>query len=109
MLADGLLALVREIDPSLALNYNKFYIGLARNGSPSNFVLFRPKKDSVRVDLKLERSDEVQGRLEHAGIELMEYDERGGRYRFRLAKGDTEKHKELLLELLRLSFEAFGK
>src|SRR5687768_16179208 len=44
-ITDALLAMVRELNPNLALKYNKFYIGLAVNGQPNNFVVFRPKKD----------------------------------------------------------------
>src|SRR5262249_30314017 len=33
-LADELLGIAREIDPSLELKYNKFYIGLSKQGQP---------------------------------------------------------------------------
>ena len=48
-MADQLLAAVKEFDPNLGPKYNKFYIGLATNGEPTNFVIFRPKKDWLRV------------------------------------------------------------
>jgi hypothetical protein len=43
-LADQLLGIAREIDPSLDLKYNKFYIGLSKGGQPFNFAQFRPPK-----------------------------------------------------------------
>ena len=43
-LADQLLDLLRKFDPTLTLKYNKFYIGLAKNGQPYNFVSFKPKE-----------------------------------------------------------------
>jgi hypothetical protein len=60
---DQLLGIVREIDGGLALKYNKFYIGLARDGQPSNFVVFRPKKEKVSVELRLPRLEEVEHKL----------------------------------------------
>jgi len=108
-LTDALHALVREIDPELTLGYTKFYIGLRKNGQPSNFVVFSPKKDWVRVELKLERSDEVQSQLEQAGMDLMEYDDRGGRYKFRLRKGEAQKYRDILVSLFRQSFEELGR
>jgi hypothetical protein len=42
VIADQLLGIVREFDPSLAMKYNKFYIGLAKDGRANKFVTFRP-------------------------------------------------------------------
>lgn len=103
-LADELLELVRKLDPTLELKYNKFYIGLARNGQPDNFVIFRPKKSWVSVEPRLKRSEETQERLETAGCDVMDYDERWGRYRIRLAPGDISKHADLLTELLKEAY-----
>lgn len=103
-LADELLELVRKLDPTLELKYNKFYIGLARNGQPDNFVIFRPKKSWVSVEPRLKRSEETQERLETAGCDVMDYDERWSRYRIRLAPGDIAKHSDLLTELLKEAY-----
>lgn len=104
-MTDTLLSLVKELDPELSLKYNKFYIGLAKNGQPSNFVVFRPKKDWLRFEPRMERSEEVQNQLDEAGVDVMEYDNRWGRYRIRLAKGDIEKHKPLLKSLFERAYQ----
>ncbi|MFZ2493471.1 MAG: hypothetical protein WA208_18485 [Thermoanaerobaculia bacterium] len=106
---DSLVSIVRELDPQLGPKYNKFYIGLARNGQPNNFVLFRPKKDWVRLEPRLERSDETQHLLEEAGLDVMDYDSQWGRYRIRLGKNDVQKHAPLLRELLRKAYEESTK
>ncbi len=103
-LTDELLELVRKLDPTLELKYNKFYIGLARNGQPDIFVIFRPKKNWVSVEPRLKRSEETQERLETAGCDVMDYDERWSRYRIRLAPGDIAKHSDLLTELLKEAY-----
>jgi hypothetical protein len=100
-MTDELLSWLQEIDPGLELKYNKFYIGLAKNGHPNNFMTFRPRKDWILSELRLERSEETQAQLENAGIEVLEYGTRGGQYRIRLAKADLSKNKELLVELMR--------
>src|SRR5262245_46803155 len=104
-LADELLDILRAWDTDLTLKYNKFYIGLAKNGQPSNFVVLRPKKDWLRLEPRLERSEEIQTRLGEAGLDLMEYDAKRGRYRIRLAKEDLKRHEVLLTELLRKAYE----
>lgn len=102
-MVDELLKIAKTIDPGLELKYNKFYIGLAKDGEPNNFVIFRPKKQTLRMEPRIKRSDEVDAQLEAAGLELMDYDGRWSRYRVRLSKDDIKKHGDLLTELFRLA------
>ena len=103
---DEFLEIVRKFDTTLELKYNKFYIGLARNGQPDNFAIFRPKKDWVRLELRLKRTDGTQERLETAGLDVMDYDERWGRYRIRMSPADITKHADLLASLLEEAYQA---
>lgn len=105
-LADEMLELIRKLDQTLELKYNKFYIGVARNGQPDNFIIFRPKKSWVSAEPRLKHLDETQERLETAGMDVMDYDERRGRYRIRLAPGDIAKHQVLLSTLLEEAYQA---
>lgn len=107
-MADRLLEMVRTIDPSLELKYNKFYIGLTRDGRPNNFAIFRPQKHALRLELRLDRSEEMEAQLEAVGIDDIDYNSRRGRYRVRLKKGEVQQHAELLTNLLRRSFEHFN-
>jgi predicted transport protein len=103
-MADEMLDVVRALDPDLELKYNKFYIGLAKGGQPNNFVIFRPKKDWLRLEVRLDRSDETQAQLDGSGLDVMDYDSRWGRYRIRLSKGDATKHREFLTALMTKAF-----
>ncbi len=102
-LADELLKLIKEFDNGYELKYNKFYIGLAKNGQPDNFVVFRPKKTNTTMELKLEQSEEVDELIEGAGLDLMEYNNRWGRYRIRVSDKDLIKSKELITKLLKMA------
>jgi hypothetical protein len=104
-MTDELLEVLKSWDPNLSLKYNKFYIGLAKEGQPSNFVIFRPKKDWLRLEPRLERSDAIQASLESEGLDVMDYDARWGRYRIRLAPDDIKKHEGFLRDLLRKAYE----
>jgi hypothetical protein len=104
-IADEILKSIHLLDPALVLKYNKFYIGLAKNDSPHNFVIFRPRKGSFRMEPRLPQSPGLEQKLEAAGLDVMEYDKRWGRYRIRLTKDDLKKHAELLTELLKTAFE----
>jgi predicted transport protein len=102
-LADELLNIIREFDKDYELKYNKFYIGLAKNGQPDNFVIFNPQKQSTTMKLKLESSEEIDKLIEEAGLDLMEYDGKWGRYRIRISEKDLHKNKELITNLLKMA------
>jgi hypothetical protein len=99
-MADQLLKYINEFAPNLALKYNKFYVGLADNGQPNNFAIFRPQKNGLRLEVRLKRADEMETKLNEAGLDVMDYDTKWGRYRIKLAKDDIKKHEEILKELL---------
>ena len=103
-IADELLNLVSEFATGYELKYNKFYIGLAKNGQPDNFAIFRPKKKNLNMELRLRYSDEIEQMLEGAELDLMDYDKKWGRYRIKLSREDVNKHKELITNLLKMSY-----
>lgn len=43
--------------------------------------------------------------MDDAGLDVMEYDQRTGRYRIRLSKGDIKKHSELLTHVLKSAYD----
>jgi hypothetical protein len=103
-LADSLLDVVKEFSPDLELKYNKYYIGLAKNGQPNNFAIFRAKKSSLLLEIRLKQSPEIQEKLDNAKLDTLDYESKWGRYRVRLDKGDIVKHRELLKELMMQSY-----
>ncbi len=101
-LADDVLSLINASEPKLSLKYNKFYIGLAdSNGSSDNFVIFKPKKDWLRVEIRLPQDNTIESKLEDAGLNVLEYNTREGRYKLRLTKADLDKHREFISDLLK--------
>jgi hypothetical protein len=102
-MADEVLEIIKEFAPGFELKYNKYYIGLAKEGKPNNFAIFRPQKNAMRLEVKLGKSEDVETKLDEAGLDVMEYLDKWGRYRVRLTKGDIKKHAALLKELLEKS------
>jgi len=107
-IADEAFSIVKSIDEGLELKYNKFYIGLAKDGKPYNFVVFRPHKQYLRIEPKLQKSDEIEKKLDTAGLDLLEYSVRDRRYRIRFGKEDIKKYADLLQELLEQAYREFG-
>jgi hypothetical protein len=107
-MADEFLEVLRSFDPKLELKYNKFYIGLAEAGRPNNFVIFRPQKHAIRVEPRLRRTEETERSIEAHGLDVMDYDNKWGRYRIRLQRSDIKKHSEVIRQLLELSYKENG-
>lgn len=103
--ADQLLTLLKELDPSLELKYNKFYIGLSKDGRPYNFVSFRPQKNLLLFSLKMSQSDDLDTQIERGGLDALEYNKRWGSYRLRLSKDDVKSKGAILKELARTAYE----
>jgi len=106
--ADELLKIVKTLDPNLELKYNKFYIGLAHEGQPFNFVAFKPQKKAIRLELKLTESEEINEKLDLANLEILQYSTRSGRYLVRLSEEDIENNLDLIKELFTKSYNEFG-
>lgn len=103
-MADSILEVIRTFAPELSLKYNKFYIGLAKNEQTNNFVIFRPQRTILRLEVRLSRSDEFEAKLAGIGLDVMDYDQRWGRYRIRLSKEDIKKHADFLAEFLSTAY-----
>jgi predicted transport protein len=107
-LVDTMLDLIHVFDPTIELNYTKVYIGLSQGGHTNNFVVFKPQKTAVRLEVRLAKSEEVDTQLQEKGLDLIDYTT-WGRYRIRLSKADIKDHAEFLKELMRKSYEQEGE
>lgn len=104
-LADRVLEYLQSFDSSLNLKYNKFYIGLEKDGQPYNFVIFRPKKKQLNCELGLPQIEDLDAKIDAAGFETLDYDQRYSRYRLRLTKRDVETRSDHLKDLLRSAYQ----
>lgn len=99
-MVDELLKVVHEFDPALELKYNKFYIGMAKDGrAPQNFVIFRPGKNTITVSIRLKQSGEVEAKLEEGGLGI-EYDKRERAYKTRLGIEELKTRCDVLRQLI---------
>lgn len=104
-LTDELLQVVKQFDESLELKYNKFYIGLSRDGQPFNFVQFKPKKNFLKLELALPQADDIDAKIEEAGLDAMDYDKRWRHYRVRLTKEQVKSKADVIKELMQLAYD----
>jgi hypothetical protein len=105
-LVDRMLELLHTIAPEHELKYNKFYIGLAKEGKADNVVRFVPQRSALRLHVPIKESEEVNQRLDEAGIDVLDYDRQWKQYRIKLKGPDIKKHEALLIELMQASYDS---
>lgn len=109
-----ILKTVDDIFSSLAqyvegyeLKYNKFYIGLSKDGLAKNFIEFKPKKNWLYFIFKGNEDFEKIEELERAGLEVS-YMSRWKKYKVRINTFDEfKKHKELLEKMVESSMQYY--
>lgn len=103
-MVDQILDLVHEIDPSYALKYNKYSIGLAKNGVANNFLAFQPRKKHLIGIFRIDRDEALVAELEDAGFELLAYDARWGKLRVRIHPDDLDTSGEIVANLVKRAY-----
>lgn len=105
---DEIFEIIKEIDNTFELKYNKFYIGLSKNGIASNFAIMRAKKSFVRLEIKSEPDDEIKNILETNELDEMEYSSRNNRYRINFSKNEIKEKRAAIKQLLELSYKKWN-
>lgn len=104
-LSEACLNVLHEINPKIALKFNRYYIGLLEDGRINNFVVFRPKREFIRVEVRVDQQDSWRNRLEKAGMMVLQSNGDGVRLKFRLAGKDFDRNQEFLRELFVASYK----
>lgn len=105
-LAERVVEMVNTFAPGFEPKYNKYYVGVAREGQALNFIILRPRRTTLRIEIKVPQEDETTTRLEESSLTLVDYEPRYGAYRIDLRSEDIEDENQLLIELMKRAFEA---
>ncbi len=108
-IVDNLFELIKHFAPEFYLKYNKYYIGLAKDGISKKFVSFIPRKNAVILEIKYPKTDEFTEKLENSDLDLLTYNNYFKSYRVRIKKPDIETNRDLLLELMQKAYENYEK
>lgn len=102
-LLDRMLQMINGVGEPVSLKYKKHYVGLQHDGLADNFVTFRPRKKHLIAEFRIQMSDELDARIDAAGLTQIAYDKRWGRYRIQLKPADFDESKPVLGDLVRLA------
>ena len=108
MPADQFIQLAKKIDEGYELKYNKFYIGIAKNGKASNFFSLRPKKNFIQFYPRLKESTDTTNEIEEAGLTIIGYSNRGRHYKIKLFPEDVKNYEDILFNLMKQAHEEYG-
>ncbi|MCX6876556.1 MAG: hypothetical protein NTW21_22520 [Verrucomicrobia bacterium] len=75
------------------------------DGKACNFATCRPRKTAMWLAIALPKSEEIDAMLAASDIDLLEYNSRDRRYRFRLGEGDVSKHAVILKDILKRGYD----
>jgi len=90
------------------LKYNKFYIGISKDGLVKNFVSFQPKKNFLYLITRGKEDSEIIEKIENAGF-AVNYDSRFNQYDIRINKiEDFISNKELFIDIVKKSMEYYN-
>ncbi len=102
---DAIFKDVSQYALGFELKYNKAYIGLAKNGTTSNFIFFRPKKKYVYLITRCEETPERNEMLDNTDLEWT-YRPRNGGYRIKINKSEEYmKNKKVIESLIQDAME----
>lgn len=105
---DEIFANLNELTQGYELKYNKFYIGISKEGVVKNFIEFKPKKNYLYFLVKGEENKEKIDRIENAGLEVS-YIPRWKEYQIRINNlEEYKKNEELIKELVKDSMEYYN-
>jgi len=103
-LADRILGLGQDfLPPQTRLSYNKYYVGVWIDGSPNNFIILRPQKTAVKLELKLPKTEEYDALIEASELDYLDYHSRWLCYRLRVTDQDLSKPE--LKQLIKAAYE----
>ena len=90
------------------LKYNKFYIGLTKDGLVKNFVSFKPKKNYIYITLKGNEDQQIIKKFENAGLEIS-YETRSREYKVRINNiEEYKRNREIIIDLVKYSTKYYN-
>lgn len=102
-LADECMEILKEIDSSFSMTYNKHYMGLRQGNRPNNIVVFKAKKKFLRAEIRVNDLDALKSELTNADLEVLAIGR--GRVRLVLHAGEVSAHRDLLKSIFARAYK----
>jgi len=103
-MVDSLHKVLLTHDAQYELKYNKYYIGLARNGVVNNFLRFKPKQHFLNLFFSCPQSAELEKDMETAGLDLINYDQKWRECNVRITPKEFHSQEKLLAQIVQKAY-----
>ncbi len=105
---DDIFADLSDFVTGYELKYNKFYIGIAKDGVAKNYISFKPKKNFVYFIFKGNEDVQLSKKLEELGMDIS-YESRFKQYKIKLNDfDDYQNHREDIKECVIMARDYFN-
>jgi hypothetical protein len=109
ILTDKIVSNLENILNGYKLKYNKHYIGMGKNNIANNFISFVPRKSTVIMNFRIEKTDELDELIENSDLDILAYDKQWKQYRFRLKETDIETNFEIIKRFTEIAKGEYNK
>lgn len=106
-LTDEIHKISNSVAPGYQLKYNKYYIGLNKDGISNNFISFNPKKLNVILSIKLNKEKETDDFLTSSDFDLLSYDNQWNQYRLRISDDDLKLRSDKIKLLIEKAYKTY--
>ena len=104
---DEMFSTLVSKDLGYEVKYNKFYVGLIKDGMSKNFIRFEPKKNFIWVHIKSGQIESLEEDIASSNLDI-NYDSTWSQYSIRLTSiKDYTDNKNLINELVDMAKEKF--
>lgn len=105
---DAIFSELNAYTSGFEMKYNKYYIGLAKDGITRNFISFKAKKKFLYICFSIDPIPEFDEKLENSSLES-NYNSRRKQYNIRINNlSDFHNNKALIEEFVKKSKEKFN-
>ncbi len=104
-IVDKFVGLLKELDPSHNIQYNKTRIAILKGDQVVPFLILRPRKrNHVVLVLRIPKSEKIDAILENSDLDYMDFIPRPPRYRIKLRAEDISHSNNELKQLIAAAF-----
>ena len=97
----------KSIDSTVAARYNKAYIGTTVKGEASNFTVYYPQKNALRLSIKCKQRDDFDKQLEEKVIRWTYDNGPYAGYSLILSEAEIAEHDSLIKKMIVESYRNF--
>jgi len=108
-LTDSIHKKLEDVTNDYNLKYNKHYIGLEHNNIANNFISFVPRKSTVIMSFRIEKSEELDEIIDKSDLDVLSYEKQWGEYRFRLKENDLNSNFETIKKFAEIAKGEYNK